>query len=400
MSTSTNANHSVSRNFGLDVCRTMAILMVVSGHMTGHSKLNPLIAQFGMVGLFGVDLFFCLSGFLIGRILLNAAADWPQAHRSGLLGFWYRRWMRTLPLYFFYLVVSLFADAHNNIDLHEKIAYLFFSQNVAWHMPEFFGLSWSLAVEEWFYLTFPICLLFFAALGSGRKRSAILTIATFIVVPFLFRFFLPSHLYDVTSLDEGLRHIVVFRLDAIGFGMLMAYLSIWHKDLFAKLAKFWWLFALIAAGCIAFTKMGYTRQTDVPLLAPLYFLVSAFGFGMLIPKFNAIKPSRFAWLNWFVSYTSKVSYSLYLGHIFSFVIGIKLLNSLGLFASVYPQPWLTYPLFYAIAYIVATITYQLIEQPILKLRDMTHKDDKAADAKIKAHDDAKFTVANEVRLEQ
>src|ERR1700757_3678637 len=120
MSINTNASQGANRNFGLDVCRAMAILLVMSGHMLQHSSPHPLLAEFGMIGLFGVDLFFCLSGFLIGRILLTEAADWPQAHRPGLFGFWYRRWMRTLPLYFFYLAVSLIYDPHNGINLHDK----------------------------------------------------------------------------------------------------------------------------------------------------------------------------------------------------------------------------------------------------------------------------------------
>jgi peptidoglycan/LPS O-acetylase OafA/YrhL len=375
---SANANHGTNRNFGLDVCRAIAILLVVSGHMLQHSNPHPLLAEFGMLGLFGVDLFFCLSGFLIGRILLHEAADWPQAHRPGLLGFWYRRWMRTLPLYFFYLVLALIIERHGDMTLHDKLAYFFFSQNLAWRMPDLFRLSWSLAVEEWFYLTFPICLLFFAALGSGRRRAALLTVAVFLVVPFVFRIFLPSHLYDVTSLDEGTRNIVVFRLDAIGFGVLMAYLSIWNGRMFETLAKFWWLFALVVAGCIAFTKARYAGIMDSPALAPFYFLISAFGFAMLIPKFNSLKQSSFSWLNRFIGYTSKVSYSLYLGHIFSFAIAMRLLKICGIFDKVYPNPWLTYPLFFASAFSVATITYLLVEKPVLKLRDKSRPHASAA----------------------
>jgi peptidoglycan/LPS O-acetylase OafA/YrhL len=368
MSTNTSAAHDTNRNFGLDVCRAIAILLVVSGHMLIYSQPHPLLAEYGMIGLFGVDLFFCLSGFLIGRILLTEAADWPQAHRSGLFRFWYRRWMRTLPLYFLCLAVSRRFDPHV-IDTHTKISYAFFSQNLAWRMPEFFGLSWSLAVEEWFYLTFPICLLFFAALGSSRQRAALLTIAMFIGVPFLFRIFLPSHLYDVTNIDEGLRHVVVLRLDAIGFGMLMAYLSIFHKTFFEKSAKFWWLFTLIVVGCIAYTKAAYAGMADSPALVPLYFSVSAFGFAMLIPKFHVLRQTGFSFLDRFISHTSKVSYSLYLGHIFSFALAMRVLKGVGVFDRVYPNPWLTYPFFYVIAFLVATATYKLVEQPILRLRD-------------------------------
>jgi peptidoglycan/LPS O-acetylase OafA/YrhL len=361
--------HNVNRAFGLDVCRTLAILFVVLGHTLQHSNPNPILAQAGVIGLFGVDLFFCLSGFLIGRILLVEAEHWPVGHEAGLFGFWYRRWMRTLPLYFFILVVSLKYDWRGETRLAEHIPYLFFAQNLAWKMPDFFHLSWSLAVEEWFYLTFPLVLLFLAALGCGRRLAALLTISAFVVVPFLFRLFLPPHLIDVTSLDEGLRNIVVFRLDSIGFGVLTAYLYMWKKDWFATLAKCWPLFAILVAACIAYTKSGYVGLADSPALAPFYFLISSFAFAMLIPKFNSLKPTRFSLLNSFVTYTSKISYSLYLGHVFGFMIAMVCLRKFGLFDSVYPNPWIAYPLFWAAGYAFASATYFAIERPILKLRD-------------------------------
>ena len=87
------------RSFGLDACRTIACLLVVFGHMLGHSDPHPLLAGLAFLATFGVDLFFCLSGFLIGRILLKEAAHWREQKMGGLTGFWYRRWMRTLPRY-------------------------------------------------------------------------------------------------------------------------------------------------------------------------------------------------------------------------------------------------------------------------------------------------------------
>ncbi|MDR3483031.1 MAG: acyltransferase [Burkholderiaceae bacterium] len=367
--THVNEKRDVSRNFGLDVCRTAAILLVVSGHTLQHSNPHPILAKLGMCGLFGVDLFFCLSGFLIGRILLAEAKHWPVGHEAGLFGFWYRRWMRTLPLYFVNFIVSLRYDWRGATRLVDQLPYLLFCQNLAWKMPDFFRLSWSLAVEEWFYLTFPLVLLVFCALGKSARRAALLAIAVFISVPFLFRIFLPAHLTDMPIFDEGLRNIVVFRLDSIGFGVLIAYLYMWKKDWFATLAKCWPLFAILVAACIAYTKSGYVGLADSPALAPFYFLISSFAFAMLIPKFNSLKPTRFSLLNSFVTYTSKISYSLYLGHIFGFMIAMDCLRKFGLFDAVYPNPWITYPLFWATGYVLASATYLTIERPILKLRD-------------------------------
>ena len=364
-----SAKRGVNRNFGLDVCRTMAALLVVSGHTLQHSNPHPILAKLGMCGLFGVDLFFCLSGFLIGRILLAESEHWPDGHESGLFGFWYRRWMRTLPLYIFHFFVSLRYDWRGATRLVDQMPYLLFCQNLAWKMPDFFRLSWSLAIEEWFYLTFPLVLLVFCALGKGTRRAALLAIIVFIAVPFLFRIFLPAHLTDLKSFDEGMRNIVVFRLDSIGFGVLMAYLFMWKKDWFDILAKYWQPFAALALGCVAYTLYGYVGLVNSPALAPFYFLVSSFAFAMLIPKFNSLKPTRFSLLNRFVTYTSKISYSLYLGHIFGFMIAIYFLHKFELFDAVYPNPWITYPLFWATGYALATTTYLTIERPILRLRD-------------------------------
>jgi peptidoglycan/LPS O-acetylase OafA/YrhL len=360
---------SDDRSFGLDVCRTLAILLVVCGHTLQHSNPHPFLAQYGMIGLFGVDLFFCLSGFLIGRILLAESADWPHDHEASLFRFWYRRWMRTLPLYVFYLIVSLKYDWRGETTLSAHLPYLFFSQNLAWPMPDFFHLSWSLAVEEWFYLTFPLVILLFVGLGVPARHAAKGAVGVFVLVPFLFRMYLPAHMVDLRSFDEGLRQVVVFRLDAITLGVLMACLYVWKRSIFDVLRKFWWVSALVVVGCIAYTKAGYRGADGNPLLAPVYFLVSAIGFSAMLPWFNSLRPTRFLVVNRFVKFTSLVSYSLYLGHIPGFMIAMWALHRFRVFDFIYPNPWLLYPIFVGAGFAVATLTYLLIEKPVLIFRD-------------------------------
>lgn len=357
------------RAFGLDVCRTIAILLVVWGHTVQHSRPHPLIAEYGMVGLFGVDLFFCLSGFLIGRILLADSSSWPEQCETGLFRFWYRRWMRTLPLYFFYLLVSLKYDWRGETVLSAHVPYLLFAQNLAWPMPEFFHLSWSLAVEEWFYLTFPLIILLFVGFGLSARRAALSAIAVLIIVPALARYFLPPRMPELRSFDEALRHVVVFRLDGIGFGVLMAYVYTWHPKIFDVMRRYAVFGLVLAVGCVAATKLRYFGHVDARFLAPLYFSVSALGFAALLPWFNALRPTGSKAINRGVRFVSLVSYSLYLGHIPGFMIALWCLHHFGLFDSIYPQPWLLYPIFFVSAFAVATITYFCIEKPVLKLRD-------------------------------
>lgn len=358
------------RAFGLDVCRTIAILLVVWGHTVQHSSPHPLIAEYGMVGLFGVDLFFCLSGFLIGRILLADSTSWPERCEVGLFRFWYRRWMRTLPLYFFYLVVSLKYDWRGETVLSAHVPYLLFAQNLAWPMPEFFHLSWSLAVEEWFYLTFPLIILLFVGLGLSARRAAFSAIVVLIITPMIARYFLPPQMPELRSFDEALRHVVVFRLDGIGFGVLMAYLYTWHPKIFDAFRRYAIFGLVLVVGCVTATKRQYFGYVNSPFLAPFYFTVSAFGFAALLPWFNALRPTGSKVVNGGVKFVSLVSYSLYLGHIPGFMIALWGLHHFGIFDAVYPQPWLLYPIFFVSAFGVATVTYLCIEKPVLKLRDL------------------------------
>ena len=110
---------SAQRNFGLDLLRALAISMVFLSH--GVTALETL-------GV-GVDLFFVLSGFLIGRIYLRAQADAHEPRGSFTLwSFWSARWFRTLPPYFAALALFDFAQHwfHNNPVRHD---YLLFLQN-------------------------------------------------------------------------------------------------------------------------------------------------------------------------------------------------------------------------------------------------------------------------------
>ena len=89
---------SSQRNFGLDVLRAAAIVMVLVSHTA--NALNFL-------GVYGVELFFVLSGFLIGDILIRSAARQSRFDFRDLAEFWTRRWFRTLPNYYWFLALYL-----------------------------------------------------------------------------------------------------------------------------------------------------------------------------------------------------------------------------------------------------------------------------------------------------
>lgn len=175
-----NRDHRI---FGLDVMRFVAIFMVLIGHskMLLPVQYKPV---FDGILLDGVAIFFVLSGFLIGKILIKQL-ETSEANLSGLVYFWKRRWMRTLPAYLFVLLflmiyTIIFVPSNFPTDWWK---YFLFSQNLINERNEFFAESWSLSIEEWFYLTIP--LLIFAALYFF-KRSVKWTVAGVAMVVLVF----------------------------------------------------------------------------------------------------------------------------------------------------------------------------------------------------------------------
>ena len=356
------------RTFGLDVCRCIAILPVVFGHMLAHSEPHPLVQSLGILAVFGVDIFFCLSGFLIGRILLRDATTWTETKENGLMNFWYRRWMRTLPLYYFYFFVNLNIYWDGGSNAGSQLPYLVFAQNLFWPMSDFYRETWSLAVEEWFYFLFPLLILTGIGFGKDSRTAGRNTILVFVLLPPLLRFICFGN-FGFDSFESNIRHVVMFRMDSLGYGVLFAYLSLYHRTIFDKINSVRWAVIGLALLCVISTKLGNFGIGESRLTAALNFSIVAFVFAALIPGFYHMKPGRFVRLNRFIKYTSVIAYSLYLGHTPAFILGNMLLNKFGIYEFVHPNPWFVFPFFLVLVYAVASATYFLVEKPGLWLRD-------------------------------
>jgi len=98
-----------NRIFGLDVIRALAILLVLCSHSTlllFPNQKHILLTVIQFFGTVGVDLFFVLSGFLIGTIILKQVHK-GQTKFKDFCYFWVRRWFRTLPNYFLILLINI-----------------------------------------------------------------------------------------------------------------------------------------------------------------------------------------------------------------------------------------------------------------------------------------------------
>jgi len=213
----------------LDGLRGLAILLVILCHYVGnpdHAPLGYFVHRYLLsftVGWSGVDLFFVLSGFLIGGILLDAR-DTPHYFRA----FYMRRVFRILPIY--YLWTILFAATViaalvffpgrlgiSSSDLLRVPVQLLFLQNIFIGMPHFtwswFVVTWSLAIEEQFYLLAPPLIRFLSL-----RRLVIALAATVVLAPVL-RFMLFRYWAPGTYLCA---YLMPCRADSLSCGMLLA----------------------------------------------------------------------------------------------------------------------------------------------------------------------------------
>ena len=148
------------RIYGLDLVRAAAIVLVLSSHVLWiYPPKSSIISQFlQLFGFLGVELFFVLSGFLIGTIFYKLYLKDDFSIQS-VFYFLKRRWFRTLPNYYLFLLLNTLIALYIGYSLIEWWKYLFFLQNFHTTMLPFFPESWSLSVEEFAYVGLPFSVL-------------------------------------------------------------------------------------------------------------------------------------------------------------------------------------------------------------------------------------------------
>jgi peptidoglycan/LPS O-acetylase OafA/YrhL len=159
---------SHARIHGLDTLRALAVALVVLHHYTLFVSAAPTFGWVGTMGWAGVDLFFALSGYLIGNQIFAAAGS---ARGLELGRFYARRLLRTLPN--FWVVLALYAlwpAWRGDTPMLPLWQYLTFTQNIHLEPGTAFSHAWSLCIEEQFYMLLPAVALAGAALGRGGAR--------------------------------------------------------------------------------------------------------------------------------------------------------------------------------------------------------------------------------------
>jgi len=260
---------STVRVHGLDTLRALAVSVVVLHHYVLFVSDAPTFGWVGDVGWVGVDLFFALSGYLIGNQIF-AALKSPGGF--SLKHFYARRLLRTLPNYWAVLALYFLWPAfRGDAPLLPLWKYATFIQNFALEPGSAFSHSWSLAIEEQFYVLLPALALIGAAC-KGSLRLAWTGIALAFIAGMLVRADLwqamDAHTHKLYFYFKYIYYSSLCRVDELLAGVALALLRNHHPGAWGRLTKHGNLMGL--AGMLA---CG---------VAFWFFLDDRYGFGITV----------------------------------------------------------------------------------------------------------------------
>jgi len=228
---SLHTSQDSQRNFGLDLIRVIAISLVFYSHAVRG------IVKGVLVGNLGVELFFVLSGFLVGRYFFISGRHYSLNFAAKFIA---KRWLRTLPLYYTVIILKIILTKYS---FSETWTYFVFIQN--YFSLSFFSVSWSLAIEEWFYLLLPL-----VAVLAIKNTMHIQRIIVFISVVFCAEFFLRAwYVFSDNTSWEAISATIHLRMDSLLTGVGLVFIKYHYPAFYSKLRSVWvFCLGLLAMG--------------------------------------------------------------------------------------------------------------------------------------------------------
>jgi peptidoglycan/LPS O-acetylase OafA/YrhL len=364
-------NQTTQRVHGLDTLRALAIGLVMLHHYVLFVSRSDTFGWVGEIGWVGVDLFFALSGYLIGNQIFAALRS-PQGFALG--HFYGRRLLRTLPNYFAVLALYFLSPAfRTDLVLPPLWKFLTFTQNINLEPGTAFSHAWSLCIEEQFYLLLPAAALAIAALrGAVRTplRWAWSVIALMVALGMLTRGVMWNEMVDgnARALNHYYKYIYYSsfcRFDELLAGVALALLKNYHGGVWRRLTAHGNLALVVglALGALTFalflsdhyglamTLLGY------PMLAICFALLIVAALGEKSLLRTARIPGAGSMALW--------SYAIYLTH-----KQVCILAAAPLAARGYgPESLVAICVSMALAVLSGWLLYRLVETPFMALRN-------------------------------
>lgn len=321
--------------------------MVVFHHVTQNfTNFSAELLGYFKLGSYGVDLFFVLSGWLIGGLYWRERKEFGNVQ---IFRFWCRRWLRTLPPYF---VILLFAYLSVYFYRAEKfdLRYLFFLQNYSEEMP-FFLVSWSLAVEEHFYLLLPIVLGLLFALRINVALALLGLVILSMSARLLDDSAVPGSPFGYSQTASHLH------FSGLMLGVLLAYLRSTHQ----------WLWQFLITNSVLPLILFLALFMLVPIMGESYRYYLSNNVAVILSSLLLLfsQGNRKLWCSssLLIKRIALSSYSIYLTH--AMVINAFLIVS----RKTDTRYFVLTPLLLVMIFVVGWITFLAIEKTSLTLRE-------------------------------
>ena len=323
-----------NKNFySLDLLRGIAGYGVATTHYL-YFVLNKV--NFEYYSFIFVEIFFVLSGFVLSGQLSKIHRD-----KSNIKIFYIRRLFRTIPLYLIALIFYTAISNNFNLDFFK---FLFFVQKIVPNFVEsnYFMVAWSLSIEEFFYLIFPIYLILFSNIKARNLAIYFIILLSIIKI-----------LNHENLSNDFLRTGTLIRLDSIAIGFL---LSIYYNKLinFPKIVGF---VGLLLIAVIIYCKSLFFNGSGINTV---YFIFLSQCLGALLVLFFCSIEFLFKrdLIKKFSNLVATQTYSVYLFHLiimhFFIMIDNRIINNLYVYIIV--------------LFLISTIIFKFFEKPILLLR--------------------------------
>ncbi|ESU27747.1 hypothetical protein FSS13T_02250 [Flavobacterium saliperosum S13] len=321
-------------------------------------------------GFFGIELFFILSGFLVGSSIYKLFI-YNEYGFGEVKNFLFRRMFRIIPSYYLVLIINIIIYICFAFSLREVWKYFFLMQNVATPIPAFFPESWSLPVKELGYVIAVLLLYVFVTFFSNfsRKKIFFSVIFSMLILSFLAKvnYHFHSDNVDLSVWSQSVRGVMIYRMDSVLAGLLLGCLFFEHPHFFKRnkllFAGFGLLFFLLFLASVMIFKLRLDNAAwfwNIFCL-PLASVIVLMLFPMMLdwkkgPK-RLVTPVKFA---------CDISYSVYLIH-YSIVLFLMMrLFDLKSYSQselhIFTLSYLTVTL------LLSVVFYHFFEKPINKYR--------------------------------
>ncbi|GAB4406529.1 MAG: acyltransferase [Bacteriovoracaceae bacterium] len=368
------------RILSLDVIRGIAVLMVILTHNPIFPeyrwKIYNVFVFFNKIGWAGVDLFFVLSGFLVGGLLIKEYQKYGSINPQRFI---VRRIFKVWPVYYIFLityfVVNIFSGRNNFNTLLVKHWPNFLHVQNYFSSTSDLGWLWSLGVEEHFYIALPFVLRIFLKNNINHSLSRMSSFFfTFCLIVLGLRYLTFTFGSEQTN-EFSLIFPSHLRFDSLFAGVFLAMLIHFHGQLVIKIKKF--SFLLLTIGIILCSVPYYFSNHQL-FLYPFGLILLYIGF-FLIVLFTHLS-SDFNWPvsikkifylpTHFFAFVGLRSYSIYVWHGF---FAKPIANKICMLLKIVPEsPSIGF--FYEVIYwtvpiLLGCISFHLIEEPFIKIRN-------------------------------